>query len=84
MDAETKRIELLRRMRGYINPGSFMATLCIVSGIKWEQVHSTEEDHALEGLVDGRRILITRKEWLPLNAEQGMDLVAQKLKEALQ
>lgn len=82
MGAEAKRVELLRMMRGYINPESFLTTLCHVAGITWVASDANEGD-VLAGTVDGQPIRITREEWLPLDTRQGLDLVAQRLKEAL-
>lgn len=76
-------VELLRQLRGCVNdPVKHLKWLCHASGAKWETTDHAA-DQVLAGTVDGVPLVVTRKEWLPLNEEQGLDLLGRKLKEAL-
>jgi hypothetical protein len=78
-----KAVALLRHLRGCVeNPDAHMRLLCRAAGLKWEPSELAEGE-VLSGKVDGVSIVVSRKEWLPLNEDQGMDLLASKLKEAL-
>ncbi len=78
-----KGVALMKHLRGDIpDPAPYFAWLCRVSGVKWVPSDVETADEVLSGAVDGVRVTVSRAEWMPLDGDRGIDLLARKLKEA--
>jgi hypothetical protein len=80
---QDKAVALMKHLRGDIpDPENYLRGMCRLLGVKWESL-AASADQMCSGTADGALIVVTRKEWMPLDGDAGADLLGRKLKEAL-